>query len=81
MAIKEFNENMKISIKTFKSIWNVLTDPHALFLYIQSSVQIACIIIVCVGVIAYAIGYKKANKWGEGSIAAYIIVKMLSVVI
>lgn len=80
-TISEFNTNMGEVFKFIKTTWNILTHPALMFSFIESSSFTICLILVCVAVIAYAIGYEKANKWISGSIVGFIIIKMIGAVI
>lgn len=80
-AIKEFNANVGSVLKIIKRTWEILTRPSLLFGFIESGAFVICLVIICAAVIAYAVGYQKASKFITGSMAVYVIIKMIGTVI
>ncbi|WP_238884577.1 hypothetical protein [Clostridium sp. YIM B02551] len=80
-TMDSFNKNIGKVINFIGKIGYSIAHPAVIFHYIFSIFGVICIIIVCGGIIAYAMGYKKAGLWVQGSIAGYVIIRMLGMVI
>lgn len=80
-TLDKFNENCSTIISFIGKFINAIMHPSIVFKFIYNKAGIICVVIVCAGIIIYAIGYKKAGKWVQGAIAGYIIIRMLGMVI
>lgn len=80
-SIDTFNDNVGKIFEFIKNVIYLVSHPALLFKYTSAILGIVCVIVVCVGLILYASGYKKGGLWAQGAVFIYVVMKMIGMVL